>query len=88
MNYRKSDRLPSYRFYRALQRQKSPMRYICEIFRSLAIFEFFNTIRQKRSFSSSQLLSPDRTWALCLGTQAERSPVTAVVVFEIRLSAR
>jgi hypothetical protein len=32
MNYRKSDRLHSYRFYRALQRQKSPMRYICEIF--------------------------------------------------------
>jgi hypothetical protein len=43
---------------------------------------------KKRSFSSSQLLSPERTWALCLGTQAERPPVTAVVVFEIRLSAR
>src|SRR6266436_6492844 len=32
MNYRKNDRWPSYRFYSALQRQKSPMRYICEIF--------------------------------------------------------
>ena len=32
INYRKSDRWPSYRFYRALQRLKSPMRYICEIF--------------------------------------------------------
>ena len=28
MNYRKGDRLPSYRFYRALHRQKSLMRYI------------------------------------------------------------
>jgi transposase len=34
MNYRKSDRLPWYRFYRALQWQKSPMRYIREIFRA------------------------------------------------------
>jgi hypothetical protein len=32
MNYRKNDRLPSYRFHSALQRQKSPMRFICEIF--------------------------------------------------------
>ena len=32
INYRKNDRWPSYRFYRALQRLKSPMRYICEIF--------------------------------------------------------
>src|ERR1700723_621282 len=32
MNYRKNDRWPSYRFYSALQRQKSPMLYICKIF--------------------------------------------------------
>ena len=32
INYRKNDRWPSYRFYRALQRLKSPMRYVCEIF--------------------------------------------------------
>jgi putative ABC transport system substrate-binding protein len=32
MNYRKTDRRPSYRVYSALQRKKSPMRYICEIF--------------------------------------------------------
>jgi hypothetical protein len=32
MNYRKNDRWPSYRVYSALQRQKSPMCYICEIF--------------------------------------------------------
>ena len=35
MNYRKNDRWPSYRFYSALQRQKSPMRYICEITQSV-----------------------------------------------------
>jgi hypothetical protein len=29
---RKNDRWRSHRFYRALQRLKSPMRYICEIF--------------------------------------------------------
>ena len=34
INYRKNDRWPSYRFYRAWQRLKSPMRYICEIFGS------------------------------------------------------
>ena len=32
INYRKNDRWPSNLFYRALQRLKSPMRYICEIF--------------------------------------------------------
>jgi hypothetical protein len=32
INYRKKDRWRSYRFYRALRRLKSPMRYICEIF--------------------------------------------------------
>jgi hypothetical protein len=32
INYRKNDRWLSYRFYRALQRLKSPMCYICEIF--------------------------------------------------------
>ena len=42
INCRKNDRWPSYRFYRALQRLKSPMRYICEIFGASAIFEFFN----------------------------------------------
>jgi hypothetical protein len=31
VNYRKIDRWLLYRFYRALQRLKSPMRYICEI---------------------------------------------------------
>jgi hypothetical protein len=32
INYRKNDRWRSYRFYKALQRLKSPMRDICEIF--------------------------------------------------------
>jgi len=32
INYSKNDRWRSYWFYRALQRLKSPMRYICEIF--------------------------------------------------------
>jgi hypothetical protein len=32
INCRKNDRWPSYQFYRALQRPKSSIRYICEIF--------------------------------------------------------
>jgi hypothetical protein len=32
MNYRENDHWFSYGFYSVLQRQKSPMRYICEIF--------------------------------------------------------
>jgi hypothetical protein len=32
INYRKNDRWRSYRFYKALQRLKSPMCDICEIF--------------------------------------------------------
>ena len=41
INYRKNDRWPSYRFYSASQRQKSPMRYICEIFgaRDFRVFQ-------------------------------------------------
>jgi hypothetical protein len=34
INYRKSDRWPSYPFYRAWQPLKSAMRHICEIFGS------------------------------------------------------
>jgi hypothetical protein len=41
MNCRKNDRWPSYRLYSALQRQKLPMRYICEIFgaRDFRVFQ-------------------------------------------------
>jgi len=40
MNYRKNDCWLSYRFYRALQRLKSPMRNFCEIF-GARDFRFF-----------------------------------------------
>ncbi|KRR03509.1 hypothetical protein CQ10_42440 [Bradyrhizobium valentinum] len=40
INYRKNDRWRSYRFYKALQRLKSPMRYICEIFGALRFSSF------------------------------------------------
>src|SRR5882672_4339042 len=40
---RKTDRWLSYRFYRALQRLKSPMRYICEIF-GAPRFSSFSTL--------------------------------------------
>jgi len=40
INCRKSDRWPSYRFYRAWEQLKSPMRYICEIFGSPRFWSF------------------------------------------------
>jgi hypothetical protein len=40
INCRKNDRWPSYRFYWALQRLKSPMRYICEIFGAQRFLSF------------------------------------------------
>ena len=48
MDYRKNDRWSSYRFYSALQRQKSPNALHLRDFRNPVIFEFFNTVRQKR----------------------------------------
>src|ERR1700675_349450 len=42
INCRKNDRWPSYRFYRALQRLKSSIRCICEIF-GAARFSSFST---------------------------------------------
>ena len=46
VNYSKNDRWRSYRFYRALQRLKSPMRYICEIF-GAPRFRVFQHYRRK-----------------------------------------
>ena len=57
INYRKNDRWPSYRFYRALQRLKSPMRYICEIF-GAPRFSSFST-QSARSGHSAR----SRGWA-------------------------
>jgi hypothetical protein len=54
INYRKNDRWPLYRFYRALQRQKSPMRYIRE--GEPRVLEFFNTIGQKQTSPGTALL--------------------------------
>jgi hypothetical protein len=51
MNYRKTDRRPSYRFYSALQRQKSPMRYICEIFGAPRIRSFSTqSVKMRRTY--------------------------------------
>ena len=42
INYRKNDRWPSYQFSGALQRLKSPTRFICEIF-AASRFSSFST---------------------------------------------
>jgi hypothetical protein len=49
INYRKNDRWPSYRIYSALQRQKSPMRYICEIFGAPRFSSFSTQSRGERT---------------------------------------
>ena len=53
INYSKNDRWLSYRLYRALQRLKSPMRYICEIFGSLR----FSSFSTQSAFSTPHLMS-------------------------------
>src|ERR1700682_4641562 len=53
MNYRKNDRWASYRFYSALQRQKSPMRYICEIF-GAPRFSSFSTQSANSDYPQTQ----------------------------------
>jgi hypothetical protein len=50
INYRKNDRRPSYRFYRALQRLKSPTHYICEIFGARDFRVFQQNQKQKPIF--------------------------------------
>ena len=50
INYRKNDRWRSYQFYRALQRLKSPMRYICEIFGA----SHFRVFQHNRGHSGTQ----------------------------------
>jgi len=49
INYRKNDRWPSYRFYSALQRQKSPMRYIYETLGALRFSSFATQSKAKRT---------------------------------------
>jgi hypothetical protein len=53
INYRQNDRWRSYRFYRASQRLKSPMRYICQIF-GAPRFSSFST-QSARSGRSAHL---------------------------------
>jgi hypothetical protein len=53
INYRKNDRWRSHRFYSALQRLKSPMRYICEIFRAPR-FSSFSTQSARSGLSAHE----------------------------------
>jgi len=61
INYRKNDRWASYRFYRALQRLKSPMCYICEIFGAPRFSSFStqsaDTVEKSRKLRGSQILA-------------------------------
>ena len=53
IKYRKNDRWRSYRFYRALQRLKSPMRYICEIFGAPRFSSFSTQSHPQRTFTEA-----------------------------------
>jgi hypothetical protein len=55
INYCKNDRWRSHRFYRALQRLKSPMRYICEIFGA----PHFRVFQHNRHKADVQKANPD-----------------------------
>jgi hypothetical protein len=61
INYRKNYRWPSYRFYSALQRLKSPMRDICEIFgaRRFSTFSTISAISRHLPPTQSALVSHD-----------------------------
>ena len=61
INYRKNDRWLSHQFYRALQRRKSPMRYVCEIF-GAPRFSSFSTISARSSHSHTGTIRPTRVW--------------------------
>ena len=54
INYRKNDRWRSYRFYRALQRLKSPIRCICEIFGAPRFSSFSTQSGPERTSSRCQ----------------------------------
>jgi len=62
INYRKNDRWRSYRFYGALQRLKSPMRYIREIF-GAPRFSSFSTQSALIGHAAMSDLSPLRSKA-------------------------
>jgi hypothetical protein len=73
INYRKNDRWRSYRFYKALQRLKSPMRYICEIFGALR-FSSFSTQSANSCRSSEVAFLPlvdIVEWLPCTGARAK-----------------
>ncbi len=57
INYHKNDRWRPYRFYRTLQRLKSPMRYICEIF-GARDFRVFQHNRRKAVIAKKPVDSP------------------------------
>src|SRR6267143_1400940 len=67
INCRKSDRWPSYRFYRAWEQLKSPMCYICEIFGSPR-FGVFQHNRRKAAVHDWHLRIDLLVWNPC-GTQ-------------------
>ena len=72
MNYRKDDRWPSYRFYSALQRQKSPIVYVREIFGAPRFSSLSTQSGVERTFRCvrrppAELIGELRAWRRAVG---------------------
>jgi hypothetical protein len=66
INYRKNDRWPSYRFYRALQRLKSPTHDICEIFGAPRFSSFSTQSAKSGQLAQRELRALTRRIAACV----------------------
>jgi hypothetical protein len=78
INYRKNDRWRSYRFYRALQRLKSPMRYICEIFGAPRFSSFSTQSAQSGRWWQEDLVYINRRGGPRARTMGDRAPASAL----------
>jgi len=82
INYRKNDRWRSHRFYRALQRLKSPMRYICGIFGAPPFSSFSTQSANSGSRRTYSITSSARCW-----TDKGTSTPSAFAVFKLITSS-
>jgi hypothetical protein len=82
INYRKNDRWRSSRFYRAMQRLKSPMRYICEIF-GAPRFSSFST----QSARSGHPMTDKRLFLFLSAAAGPAGPAVATTLTAYRAQA-
>jgi hypothetical protein len=82
INYRKNDRWRSHRFYRALQRLKSPMRYVCEIFGAPRFSSFSTQSDAKRTLDERRCQLPGAyDWAVATCGITSKKESRALLTF-------